>query len=109
MRRAANSLVIIGIVAICSAVAQSGDTNQLTEISVEQARELIQQHPYYLSLNGLTELPPEVADVDVDHVAFRIEVHVPDLLEQGRAPDHLFGVEQEVLEQLELLGRQIAF
>ena len=46
-------------------------------------------------------------DVHIDHVALRIEVHVPHLLEQGGTPDYLLGVEEEVLQELELLGSEI--
>ena len=45
--------------------------------------------------------------MDVHHVAFGIEVHVPDLLEQRGAADDLVGMEEEVLQELELPRREI--
>ena len=55
----------------------------------------------------LHQLSTQVADMDIDHVAIRVEVHVPNLLEEGRAANDLLGVEQKVLEQLKFLGREI--
>ena len=55
----------------------------------------------------LGQLPPEVADVHVHHVALRVEVHVPYLLQERGPPDDLLRVEQEILQQLEFLGRQV--
>lgn len=46
-------------------------------------------------LPRLTELAAQVPDMDVNHVALRVEVHVPNLFQQLRAPHHFFGVEQE--------------
>src|SRR4051812_19808664 len=50
-----------------------------------------------LFLGCVAELPAEISNVHVHHVALRVEVHVPDFLQQRRAQDHLFGVEEEIL------------
>jgi D-alanyl-D-alanine carboxypeptidase/D-alanyl-D-alanine-endopeptidase (penicillin-binding protein 4) len=56
---------------------------------------------------GAGQLAAEVAHVHVHHVALRVEVHVPDLLEQGGAAHDLLGVQQEVLQELEFLGGEV--
>ena len=43
----------------------------------------------------------------VHHVALRIEVHVPYLLQERGPADDLLRMEQEVLEELELLRREV--
>ena len=43
----------------------------------------------------------------VHHVAFGVELHIPDLLEELRPAEHVLRPEHEVLEQLKLLGRKI--
>ena len=50
-----------------------------------------------LYAGGLMEFSPEVADVDVHDVALRIEVHVPDLLQELGPPNNLFWAEEEML------------
>ena len=55
----------------------------------------------------LRQLPAQVPHVHVHHVALRVEVHVPYLLQQ-RGPAHdLLRVQQEVLEELELLRGEV--
>ncbi len=43
----------------------------------------------------------------VDHVALGVEVHVPDFLQERGTTDHFFRVEEEVLQQLKFLRRQV--
>jgi hypothetical protein len=43
------------------------DTNEIATLTVEQAEALLMQHPYLLSLNGLTSMTPEVAEVLAKH------------------------------------------
>src|ERR1043166_9617395 len=74
----------------------------LTEAEADPAHRL---DALRLALPG--ELAPQIPDVDVHHVALGIEVHVPHLLEQRGPPDDLFGMEEEVLQQLEFLRREI--
>ena len=45
--------------------------------------------------------------MDIDHVAIRVEVHVPNLLEERRTANDFLGAEQKVLQQLKFLGREI--
>ena len=47
-------------------------------------------------------LAPQVADVDVERVRCESEVVSPDALEDHRAREHLTGIPQEELEQVEL-------
>src|SRR5437588_9685286 len=57
--------------------------------------------------NGMDERRVEIAvdlgaqprDMDVDHVGLRIEMIIPDVLEQHRARDDLAGVLHEIFEQ----------
>ena len=60
-----------------------------------------------LLLRRLFELAPQVADVHVHHIALRIEMQIPHLLQQLSAPDDLLRAKQEVLQQLELLRAQL--
>ncbi len=53
------------------------------------------------------DLLPQLADVHVDHVRLRVEVIVPDVLEQHGARDDLAGMAHEVLEELELARLQL--
>src|SRR5258705_39005 len=53
------------------------------------------------------DLGTQAADVGLDHAGARIEMKVPDILEQHGTRDQLFGVAHEVLEQLELLRLQL--
>src|SRR5687768_4271781 len=53
------------------------------------------------------QLSPEVTDMDVDHIALGVEMHVPHLLEERSATDDFLGVQQKILQELKLLGREI--
>ena len=53
------------------------------------------------------QLPAQVPNVDIHDVAPGVEVHVPHLLEERGTVDHFPGVEHEVFEELEFLGREI--
>src|SRR5204862_2465764 len=55
----------------------------------------------------LAELSPEVADMHVHHVALGIEVHVPHFFQQFRAAHYFLRMQQEMLQQVEFLGREI--
>src|SRR5437879_4252593 len=55
----------------------------------------------------LTQLAAEVADVHIDHIALGVEVQIPHLFQQVGAANDLLWPQQEVLEQLELFGREI--
>src|SRR5262245_19511105 len=52
-------------------------------------------------------LPSQASDIDVDDVRHRIEVQIPDVLQQHRAGNDLPGVTNEILEQLKLLRQQL--
>src|ERR1044071_264386 len=66
--------------------------------AVADAANRVQQRP----VEAAVDLRAQAAHVHVDHVRLRIEVIVPYTLEQHRASDHLAGVTQQELEQLEL-------
>ena len=55
----------------------------------------------------LTELAPEVADIDVDHVGSGVEVVTPHVGEQQTARQHLVRVAQESLQEGELASGQL--
>src|SRR3569833_65960 len=61
-----------------------------------------QQRPLRVRLNLL----PQFADVDIHNIRLRIEMIVPDVLQQHGAGYDLAGVAHQVLEELELLGLQ---
>src|SRR5262245_31309155 len=63
----------------------------------------VQEPPLALPLDAAAE----ISDVDVDHVALRIEVEPPDVLGQHGPRQHAAGVAQEVLEQRVLARRQL--
>ena len=62
----------------------------------------VQQRP----LEPFVDLRAQAADVHVDDVRLRIEVIVPDALEQHRARHDLTDVTQQELEQLKLARLQ---
>src|SRR5215831_15361245 len=80
-------------------------------VPIAPASEEPEAHPTHRAEQRLTrragQLPAQIPHVDVHHVAFRIKVHVPHLLEESRTANHLPGMEQEMLEELELLGREL--
>ena len=49
------------------------------------------------------------AHVHVDQVRLGVEMQIPDLLEHHRARDHLTGMLQQQLQQLEFFGSQFEF
>src|SRR6185503_8178219 len=53
------------------------------------------------------DLLAEVADVHVDHVGVALEAEVPHVLEDSRARKELAGMAHEVLEECELLRREV--
>src|SRR4051812_38329209 len=61
-----------------------------------------QQRPLRVRL----DLLPQLADVYIHNIRLRIEMIVPDVLQQHGAGHHLAGVAHQVLEELELLGLQ---
>src|SRR5579859_2912537 len=52
------------------------------------------------------DLLPQLADMHVHHVGLRVEMVVPDILQQHGARDYLIRVPHEVLEQLEFARLQ---
>src|SRR5213080_4622364 len=60
-----------------------------------------------LELRGLLQFAAKIAHMDVHHVALGVEVEIPHLFEQLGAPDHFLRPEQEMLEQLEFLRREL--
>ena len=81
------------------------------EISASWPRRRLKPTPRTVASSGSPaashQLPAEIPHVHVHHVALRIEVHVPYLLQERGPADDFLGVEQEVLEELELLGREV--
>src|SRR5690242_6160434 len=56
---------------------------------------------------ALVDLLPETADMHVDHVGLRVEMVVPDILQQHRARDDMARVAHQVFEQPELARLQL--
>src|SRR5262249_44834109 len=56
---------------------------------------------------GVVHLGAEAADMDLKDVEVAVEVHVPDLLGDERARQHLAGPLRQQCQQGELLGRQV--
>src|ERR1700751_4386048 len=54
----------------------------------------------------VVDLAPHAPDIDVDDVGRRIEMQIPDVLQQHRARHHAALIAHQVLEQLELLRQQ---
>src|SRR5688572_21630606 len=59
------------------------------------------------ALESLVDGGAQPADVHVDHVGLRVEMQVPDGLEQHGAGHYLAGVAGQVFEQLEFLGGHV--
>ena len=55
----------------------------------------------------IVDLAPHPPDIDVDDVGGRIEMQVPDVLQEHRARHHLALVADEILEHLELARQQL--
>src|SRR5215469_6051056 len=60
-----------------------------------------------LYLVALINLATQPADIGFDDVRARVEVNVPDVLEQHRTRDHLTGVAHQVFEQAEFPWLQL--
>src|SRR5918992_2427195 len=58
-------------------------------------------------LTGLVDFPPEVADVHVDDVRARVELVVPDCVEDLAAAHHLITMAHEIRQQGELARGQL--
>ena len=87
--------------------AASGAWQDFVDASAAE-RESDAAHSGYQRLaRRLDQLSTQVADMDIDDVAIRVEVHVPYFLEECRAANDLLGAEQKVLEELKFLGREI--
>src|SRR5690348_17188200 len=56
-----------------------------------------------VATEGSIDLGSQIANVDIHDVRVALEGEVPDVLDQGRAADHLVLVAHEVFEQSELL------
>src|ERR1700682_6123718 len=59
-----------------------------------------------LLIERIVHFPPEPSDGHIDNVRIGIEVHVPDLLGDDRARQHLTGTANQEREQRELLRRE---
>jgi hypothetical protein len=55
----------------------------------------------------LSQLASQIAHMHIDDVTHRIEMQIPDLLQQLRPSYHLFRAEQEKLEELVFLRCEI--
>src|SRR5690349_9348129 len=53
------------------------------------------------------DLAAQPPDIDVDDVGRRVEMQVPDVLQQHGAGDHAALVADEIFQQLELLGQEL--
>src|SRR6185503_6282903 len=53
------------------------------------------------------DLGAQAADMGLDHAGARIEMKVPDVLEQHGSSDQLLGIAHEVFEQFEFLRLQL--
>src|SRR5271156_6067760 len=60
-----------------------------------------------LGFEAFVELGAQPADVGFDDIRARVEMNVPDVLEQHRARDHLASVTHEILEQAEFPRLQL--
>jgi hypothetical protein len=60
-----------------------------------------------LHLEAFVDFAAQPADVALDDVGARVEMNVPDVLEQHRARDHLAGVAHQVFKQAELPWLQL--
>src|SRR5262249_33447991 len=57
----------------------------------------------------VVHLAPHATDIDVDDIGRRIEMQVPDVLQQHGARDDAAFVAHQILQQLEFAGKQIDF
>src|SRR6516162_5311953 len=55
------------------------------------------------------DLPPDTADIDIDHVGRRIEMQIPYVLQEHSTRDHLTGIASQVRQQTELSRQQLDF
>src|SRR6516225_3264381 len=55
------------------------------------------------------DLPPDTADIDIDHVGRRIEMQIPYVLQEHGTRDHLTGIAGQVRQQTELSRQQLDF
>src|ERR1700742_1435435 len=60
-----------------------------------------------LPVGAAVNFPAQPGNVHVDQVALRIEVQIPDSLEQHGAGDHLARAPHEELEEFQLACRQL--
>ena len=58
------------------------------------------------SLESLVDLGAQARDMDVDDIGLRVEVIVPDILEQHGAGHDMAGIAHEIFEQLEFARLQ---
>ena len=59
------------------------------------------------AVEALVDLLAQPADVNVDHVGLRVEVIVPDVLEQHRSGDDVTGIAHQVFEKPELARQYV--
>jgi hypothetical protein len=56
---------------------------------------------------ALVDFLAQATDVDIDDVGLRIEMIVPDMLQQHRAGNHMADVTHQVFEQSELARQHL--
>src|SRR4029450_11839415 len=98
-------------------VSQVGQTTIAATLSAAKAAQtssrLLCRNPAITGMgNGLdrslrAQLLAQAADADVDDVGAGVEVVAPDLGQEPLAADHLTGVENELVQQLELAVREV--
>ena len=57
-------------------------------------------------VTSLVDFLPEVIDLNIDHVAFKLELIMPDILEQHLACYQLIGMTKEIFEEPEFGRKQ---
>src|SRR3954454_20898442 len=55
----------------------------------------------------VVDLAAQVADVDVDYIGEPVVVHIPDMLDDHGAAERTAAIAHHVLENAELLGREV--
>src|ERR1700746_1396434 len=55
------------------------------------------------------DLSPDTADINIDDVCRRVEMQVPNVLQQHRARNHLTGIARQIRQQTKLSRQQLDF
>src|SRR3954470_2664837 len=56
---------------------------------------------------GAVDLAPQPSDINIDDVCHRIEVQIPDVLQQHATGNHLSDIAHQIFQQLELARKQL--